>query len=181
MLLQTKRWIVISLSILGLLLIPFIAMQFTDEVNWAPGDFVVMGAILFSLAFAYEFIARRFGQTGYRVAFAIGLLGAFLLFWVNAAVGIIGNEGQVANLLYGAVFVVGIVGALIARFKPIGLSRALFAAALTQVLVPVIALLIWPPTMISWSPSVAGVFMISGFFALLFVVSGVLFRRAGRS
>ena len=31
--------------------------------------------------------------------FGVGLAGAFLLFWVNGAVGIIGNEGQPANLM----------------------------------------------------------------------------------
>lgn len=160
------------------LLIPLIAMQFTNEVNWNFTDFAIMGAILIGLGFAYELIASRSTNTAYRNAFGVGLLGAFLLFWVNGAVGIIGNEGQPANLLYGAVFVVGLVGALISRFKANGMAITLFTAAAVQLLVPAVAYLIWSPPETSWSPSVVGVFMLSAFFALLFLLSGILFRNA---
>lgn len=162
----------------GILLLPFTAMQFTDEVQWSPFDFLLMGTVLFGIGLAYLLIARKSEQTVYRAAFGIGLLGAFLLFWVNGAVGIIGNEGQAANLLYGAVFVVGLVGAVMARFKPPGMARTLFAAAFMQLLVPVIALLIWPPPTTSWSPGIFGVFLLTAFFAVLFLVSGLLFQRA---
>jgi hypothetical protein len=175
---QTKRLIGIVLIIALLLLIPLITMQFTDEVKWTLFDFVIMGAALFGVGFAYELAARRSEKTVYRVAFGIGLAGAFLLFWVNGAVGIIGNEGQPANLMYGAVFAVGFVGSLMARFEPRGMAHTLFAAAFTQMLVPVIALLIWPPPDTSWSPSVFGVFVLNAFFAMLFVLSAMLFRRA---
>lgn len=181
MMVQKKRLIGLVSGVVFLLLIPFIAMQVTDEVNWKPFDFALMGAVLLVLGLAYELIARKSEQTAYRIAFGVGLLGAFLLFWVNGAVGIIGNEGQSANLLYGAVFVVGLVGSFMSGFKARGMARTLFAAAATQMLVPVVALLIWPPPVTSWSPGVARVFMLSGFFAMVFVVSAVLFRRAERA
>ncbi len=85
---------------------------------------------------------------------------------------------QPANLLYGAVFAVGFIGSLMARFESRGMARTLFAAALGQMLVPVIALIIWPPPATSWAPSVFGVFVVSAFFAMLFVVSALLFRSA---
>lgn len=178
MIVENKRLIGIVLTIALLLLIPLITMQFTDEVKWTLFDFVLMGAVLFGVGLAYELVARRSEKTVYRVAFGVGLAGAFLLFWVNGAVGIIGNEGQSANLMYGAVFAVGFVGALVSRFKPRGMARTLFAAAFAQMLVPVIALLIWPPPDTSWAPSVFGVFVLCAFFAMLFVVSALLFRRA---
>jgi len=168
-------WVII---IVLLLMIPLVAMQFTEEVNWDLFDFVLMGAVLFGVGLTYELVARRSEKTVYRIAFGVGLAGAFFLFWVNGAVGIIGNEGQSANLMYGAVFIVGFIGSIISRFKPHGMARTLFATAFVQVLVPVIALLIWPPPTISWAPSVFGVFVLSGFFAMLFVVSALLFRRA---
>ena len=161
-----------------ILLVPLIVMQFTEEVNWDLFDFVLMGVVLFSVGLVYELIARRSEKTVYRVAFSVGLAGAFLLFWVNGAVGIIGNEGQPANLLYGAVFAVGFIGSLMARFKPRGMARTLSAAALAQMSVPVIALISWPPPATSWAPSVFGVFVLSAFFAMLFVGSALLFRRA---
>ncbi len=161
-----------------LLMIPLIAMQFTDEVNWDLPDFLIMGAVLFGIGLAYELIARKAERTVYRMGFAIGLIGAFLLFWVNGAVGIIGNEGQPANYLFGAVFVIGLVGAIISRFKSKGMATTLFVAAAVQMLIPAVALLFWPPPETSWSPSIMGVFLLSGFFALLFLMSGLLFRRA---
>lgn len=178
MLTQNKRVVGLVAAVAILLLIPLVAMQFTAEVNWSPIDFVVMGGLLLGVGLAYELVVRRSEKTAYRVAFGVGLLAVFLLFWVNGAVGIIGNEGQPANLLYGAVVAVGVIGSLLARFKPSGMAVTLFAAALTQLLVPVISLLIWPD--LSWGAAgMFGVFYFNGFFVLLFVISGFLFRRAG--
>ncbi len=175
-----KNIIRIALVTAFLLMLPLVAMQFTDEVVWDLADFAVAGTLLFGTGLAYELVAKRSEKTVYRGAFGVGLAGAFLLFWVNGAVGIIGNEGQPANLMYGAVFAVGFIGSLMARFKPHGMARTLFAAALTQMLVPVIALLIWPPPVTSWAPGVFGVFVLSAFFAILFVGSALLFRNAAR-
>jgi len=174
----TKRLLYWFLGVALLLLIPLIAMQFSSEVNWDFTDFAIMGAVLIGIGLAYELIARRSQKTTYRVAFGLGLLGAFLLFWVNGAVGLIGNEAQTANLLYGAVFIVGLVGSILSRFKARGMYHTLLAAAIVQMLVPITALLIWPPPATSWSPSVLGVFVLSGFFALIFLLSGLLFKRA---
>jgi hypothetical protein len=38
----------VALITVGLLMIPAIAMQFSDEMNWGPGDFLVAGALLFA-------------------------------------------------------------------------------------------------------------------------------------
>lgn len=174
----SKRFYQWALVIAALLAIPLVAMQFTDEVQWSVYDFLIMGAVLSGMALAYEGIARKSGQTLYRLALGLGLLGAFLLFWINGAVGIIGNEGQDANLLFGLVFAVGLLGALISRLRARGMAHTLYAAAGVQMLVPAVALLVWPPPEISWSPGVFRVFLICGFFALLFAVSGLLFGRA---
>ena len=173
----TRRLIVWAVIIVSLLMIPLVAMQFSEEVAWDLSDFVVMGFLLFGVVIAYELVARRSDKTVYRIAFAVGLVTAFLLFWVNGAVGMIGNEGQPANLLYGAVFAVGIIGSLLGRFKPRGMARTMFSAALTQLSIPVAALFIWPG--VSWGA--AGefrVFVFNAFFAVLFFISALLFRRA---
>lgn len=175
-----KRIIRWTVFIAAVLLIPLIAMQFTDEVNWGVMDFVIMGGILSLFGLLYEVIAQRADKTVYRVAFGIGLLGAFLLFWVNGAVGIIGSEGQDANLLYAAVFAVGLIGALISRFRPKGMSVTLYIVALVTMLVPTIALFIWPPSDISWSPGVVQVFLMSALFAGIFAISGMLFDQAAK-
>lgn len=175
---SAKRLLLWILVIIGILIIPLLAMQFTDEVKWGPFDFMIAGTVLLVLGISYELIARRSKTTIYRLAFGTGLLGAFLLTWVNAAVGIIGNEGQDANLLYTAVLIVGAVGSLIVRFKPKGMSIVLFVAGIIQLLVPVVALIVWPPPTISWSPSVLGVFFLSAFFSYIFIISAMLFKQA---
>ena len=77
-----KRLIVWAVVITLILMVPLVAMQFTDEINWNLFDFVVMGAVLMGFGIAYELVARKSAKTIYRVALGIGLAGAFLLFWV---------------------------------------------------------------------------------------------------
>ena len=177
---MTRRLMVWAIVVALVLMVPLVAMQFTQEVNWDLFDFVVLGGLLFGLGLAFERVARRSEKTVYRVALGLGRGAAVLLAWVLGAVGIIGNEGNPANLMYGAVFAVGLIGSLMARFEPRGLSRTLFAAAFAQMLIPVIALIIWPPQATSWAPGVFGEFFLNAFFAMLFVVSALLFRRAAQ-
>ena len=161
-----------------LLLLPSVAMQFTKEVNWDETDFIVFGAMLLVACGTYELATTRTGNTSYRAAVGIAVAAAFILVWMNLAVGIIGNEDNPANLMFGGVLAVGFVGAIIARFQPHGMARALFAAALAQALVGVIALIAklgstgprWP----------LDVLALTGFFVGLFVGSALLFRRAAR-
>ena len=173
-----KRLLVWGLIVAVILAGLFGVMQISDEMNWSLFDFAFVGVALFGAGVLFEVLARNKGGKVYRAAFIIGLLGAFLLAWVNGAVGIIGNENQDANLLFSAVFAVGFIGSLIARFKAQGMAKTLFAAALVQILVPVVALIIWPPSAISWSPGVFKVFLFASFFALLFLTSAFLFKRS---
>ena len=174
----TSRLTIWAAVVASILLIPLLAMSFTEQVNWDLFDFAFMGAFLFGIGLAYELVASKWRAVAYRAAVGVALAGAFLLVYVNGAVGIIGNEGNPANLMYLGVVAIGIVGAFIARFKPRGMMRALFAVALAQMLVPVIALMIWPPQVTSWGAAgVGGVFVLNAFFATLFAASALLFRR----
>ena len=175
----TRRLIVWAVVVALILLIPLVAMQFTSEVNWTLSDFVFAGALLFGTGLTYELVARKAGGIAYRAAVGVALAAAFLLVWINGAVGIIGNEDNPANLMYGGVLAVGSIGAMIARFQPQGMARALFATALAQMLVPVIALIVWRPSLDD-APGIVGVFMLNAFFVMLFVVSALFFRRAAR-
>ena len=80
-------------------------------------------------------------NTAYRSAVGVALAAAFILVWLSLGVGIIGADGDPANLMYFGVLAVGIIGAVIARFQPHGMARALVATALAQALVAVIALI----------------------------------------
>jgi hypothetical protein len=89
---------------------------------------------------------------------------------MNLAVGIIGNEENPANLMFFAIPVVGMVGALIAHFESRGMARALVATAIAQALVAVIALIA------GWGYT----FILTGFFILLWLTSAQLFRKAAQ-
>jgi hypothetical protein len=177
---KNKNIIRIALVTAFILLLPLVAMQFTDEVNWTWSDFVVGGTLLFGSGLTYELIARKAGNTAYRVAVGIAVAAALLLVWINLAVGIIGSENNPVNLLYFCVLGVGITGAAIARLRPQGMARALFATAIAQALVPIIALVIGGSQARSMQepPGVWGVLVLNVFFVMLFIVSALLFRHS---
>jgi hypothetical protein len=116
-------------------------------------------------------------RNAYRSVVGVALAAAFVLVWLNLAVGVIGTEDDLANVMYVGVLAVGIIGAIIARFQPPGMARALFATALAQALVAVIALIFGLGS--PWSPPVE-ILALNGFFVALFVGSALLFRYAGR-
>jgi GNAT superfamily N-acetyltransferase len=153
-----------------LLLLPLVAMQVTDEVDWDLADFVIFGAMLAAAGGAYELAARRTGNHAYRAAVGVALAAAFILVWMNLAVGIIGSEDNPASLMYGGVLAVGIAGALVARFRPQGMARALVATALAQALVAVIAL----------TTGLGSALVLTGFFMALWLGSAWLFQKAAR-
>ncbi|MBM6579219.1 hypothetical protein ILT44_03400 [Microvirga sp. BT689] len=161
-----------------ILLLPLVAMRFTDEVDWDETDFIVMGALLFGACGAWEWAARTTGSIAYRAAIAVALAATFLLVWINLAVGLIGSEDNPANLIYAGVLAIFLLGALIARFRPDGMARAAAATALAQVLAGAIALIAgWGSTGANW-PQV--IVVLTAFFAALWLLSAWLFRRAGR-
>jgi hypothetical protein len=157
--------------------VPLLAMQVTDEVVWDLADFVIAGALIFGTGLAYVLVARKAGNIAYRAAVGVALAAALLLVWINLAVGVIGSEDEPANLMYVGVLFVGIIGAIVARFRPHGMARALFATALAQASVAVTALMFGLGSERSRPVEILGV---TGFFVALFVGSALLFRHAGR-
>jgi hypothetical protein len=179
----TKSLTRVALATAFLLLIPLVAMQFTQEVVWTLSDFVFAAVILFGTGLTYVLIARKWNNTVYRMAVGVAVVAGFLIVWVNAAVGLVGSNDNPVNLLYGSVLAVALIGAFVARFRPLGLSYAMFAAALTYAVVTVIALFIWPPSADTAEPAAHMVNVVVGnvLFATLWAVSGLLFRRASAS
>lgn len=159
------------------LLAPLVAMRFTPEVDWSVFDFTVAYVLLAGTGLTYRLITSRATSVIYRAAAALAVLGWLSLVWVNLAAGFIGDEQNPANLLYGGVVAVGLLGMVLSRLRPTGLARTLFATAAVQFLVPFVALFFW-------SPQSAGagleVFILNFCWVLLFVASGLLFARAAR-
>ncbi len=165
----TKRLSVWAAAVALILMVPLVAMQFTNEVVWDETDFIVAGVLLFGTGLAYELVARKGGTIAYRSAVSVALAAALLLVWMHLAVA---TEDDSPGLLLFGVLVVGIIGAIIARFRPHGMARALFATALAQALAAVIAMIAWEQYF--------EVLILNGFFIALWVGSALLFRRAAR-
>jgi hypothetical protein len=175
---RLKVWYV-AFATAAILVAPLVAMQFTDEVNWGFLDFIVMGFLLFGTGLAYVLISRISERIAYRTAVGVAMVAGFLLIWMNLAVGIIGSEDDPANLIYLGVLAIGIMGAGISQLRPLGMARTMFTTAIAQMLVPVIVLVFWR-SHLEESPGIVGVFGLNAFFAVLFVISALLFRSAAR-
>ncbi|HEX8327070.1 MAG TPA: hypothetical protein VF629_05985 [Hymenobacter sp.] len=170
----------IALATALLLLIPLAAKFFLPGMGWDVFDFVFAGVLLFGTGLTYVLIARKWNNTVYRVAVGVAVLAGLLLVWANAAVGLVGSEDNPANLLYAGVLAVALMGAIVARFRPLGMSRAMFGAAIAYVLVTVVALFVWTPTGVGAEPSVPRIneLAANGAFAALWAFAGWLFQRA---
>lgn len=175
---RASRWRIAGWTVAALvLLLPLLAMQFTDEVNWTVFDFVFAGALILGTGATFEITVRKTDDTAYRAAVGLALAAAFFLVWVNGAVGIIGHAGNDANLMYVGVLAVGIIGSFIARFAPQGMARAMFATASAQALVALIAIVAGlgaPAT------GPMELLFLNGFFVALWAGSARLFRKAAR-
>ena len=122
--------------------------------------------------------ARRTHKMAYRSAVGVAIAAALLLYWIIGAVGLIGVDGDRADMMYLGVFAVGILGAAIARLRPHGMARVLLAMALAQALVAVIALFAGKhQAPISSVHEIVG---LNAIFVALFIGSAWLFRHAAR-
>ena len=171
-----------SLAIWGfagaLLLLPLVAMQFTDEVNWTASDFAVFGVMLAVACGAYEFATRMSGSVAYRAGAGLAVVAGFLLVWVNLAVGIIEETAHPANAMFAGVLAVGILGALVARFRPRGMARALVATAIAQTLAGAIGLIFFRSEGMNQA---AALTILTGALVAMWLVSAWLFHRAART
>ena len=154
----------------ALLALPLVAMQFTDEVQWTLSDFMVMGGMLGMVGLAFELVVRVARSSAYVLAAGMAIATAFMMTWINLAVGIIGDEGNPANLMFFGVLVVGLLAVAFSRLRPLGMARAMEVTALAQVLVSLITLAIGE----------GYIFVLTGCFVAMWLVSAQLFRKAAR-
>lgn len=114
-------------------------------------------------------------KTTYGLAIAATLAAALMLIWFSLGVGIIGADGDPANVMYFGVVAVGLIGALIARLQPQGMSRVSIVMAVIQALIAVIAIV----AKLGYPYSgPLELLLLNGFFVALFLGSAWLFHRA---
>ena len=74
-----------------LLIIPLIAMQLTDEVEWSLFDFIIMGTLLLITGLMGEIIFKKVKKYKHRVILYVVVAIIFFLIWAELAVGILGT------------------------------------------------------------------------------------------
>jgi len=63
-------------------------MQFTTEVNWSITDFAIFGILIFATGIGCELVLRKIKNVRNRILICAAIFMAFLLIWVELAVGI---------------------------------------------------------------------------------------------
>ena len=157
-----------------LLLLPAVAMQFTEEVDWDAFDFIFAAIVFGSVGLIVELTVRSSPSMAFRGAVFLALAAAFMIIWGNAAVGFIGDENNPANLMFGAVLAVALLGSIASLFRAKGMALTMFAAAAVEFGVGLIAV---AGNMASGpaAPFVIGATMV---LTTMWLASGALFRVA---
>lgn len=157
----------------ALLAVPFLA-----GAPWSPADYVFAAVMLGVAGGAIELGHRASTGLAYRGGTVIAVAAAFLLVWINAAVGFFGSEDNDVNAIFGLVLLVAIGGTLLARLRAHGVAKAMAATAAVQLLIGLTGLAA------GWAaPGVTGIRQTLGgtaFFCVLWLASAALFARAAR-
>lgn len=153
-------------------------LQQVEGWLWGPFDFVFAAVLLFGSTGLVDLAIRRGGSVAYRLGAALAVLAALLLIWINAAVGVIGNEDNPANLMFLGVILVALAGAVLARFEARGMARTMLAAcALTAAIAAAVPVANWG----QGEPSgTIGLVALIGGFAAMWGLSAALFAKAAR-
>lgn len=150
------------------LALPYLTMQVSSEMNWTGFDFVTFGVMLAVACGGVELAVHLSDQNSYRIAAILALGGGFLMVWANLAVGIIGNENNPQNLLFFGVLAVGVIGALLSRFRASGLVLTLRTMAVAQLLLGIAA----------WALDWAFLPVFTLFYVALWGMAAQLFAKA---
>mgnify|MGYP000483516586 CR=1 FL=1 len=84
MTIQSKRLSIIFIVTMSILLIPLIAMQFTNEVNWSLFDFLIAGALLIGTGLACNFVLTSTPNKRKRVLIIAGILLVLALIFASS-------------------------------------------------------------------------------------------------
>jgi Kef-type K+ transport system membrane component KefB len=84
----TKPALYVAAATLLLLLVPMVAMQFTSEVSWGPGDFLAAATLLFSAGMVYTIWARYVRTRQQRVLVGFVVFAVLATVWAELAVGL---------------------------------------------------------------------------------------------
>lgn len=163
------RWRMFGWGIAAaVLMLPFVAMRLTSEVNWTGSDFLFAGVLIGGSGLLIELTIRATSNAAYRAGVGLAVTAGCLTIWACGAVGMIGDEDNPLNLMFGGVLLLALLGAALSRFRASGMSRAMLVAAAAQLLASGIGM---------FTDLRGGIF--SALFAVVWLTSAAMFRMAG--
>ena len=86
-----KKIPIAPLVCLSFLIVPWLAMQASDQVDWSLFDFVVMGGLLLFVGLGVELVFKRHPGLKKRLAYTALIVLLFLVVWAELAVGLFGD------------------------------------------------------------------------------------------
>lgn len=87
---KKRTTIILSIASL-LLLLPLVAMQFTEEVDWNAFDFVIAAILLYGTGIAIDFALEKLKGKTSKILIPVLLFLILLLVWAELGVGIFGT------------------------------------------------------------------------------------------
>ena len=69
-------------------MIPLLAMQFNEDVNWSIYDFVVMGFLLLFFSLGIDVTMKKVKNENIKILYVVLTILIFVLIWAELAVGI---------------------------------------------------------------------------------------------
>lgn len=159
--------------LLALLALPALMMQLSSEWVWTRSDFVFAAILLGFLGVAGE-VAMRFGRRmPARIGIALAGLTAFFTLWSNAAVGIIGAEGEPVNMWFTLTTLGAILAAALVRLRAGPMRLITGAMSFVPTIAGIQAASTMPGHGVEWGILAA--------FSLMWILASFCFDRAARS
>lgn len=86
-----KQLLRVLLVTAAILLIPFVAMRFTAEVNWTSSDFVIAAVLLAGTGMLFELARAKLRTRKSRLVACAVIAFCFVFVWAELAVGLVGS------------------------------------------------------------------------------------------
>ncbi len=122
---------VVALALASALVFVAVVILRTER---SPADLMALAVDALIIVGAIVYAVTNRHNAAYRWAVGLALAATFVLFWMVGAVALLGPEigRNIADLIYFGVPTVGVLGAIVAGFRPHGMAWTMSAAAVRR-------------------------------------------------
>ena len=156
----------------ALLLFPVVMSQVGRDWAWSVA--LIAAAVIGAVLAAVELATRRAGDAAYRAGVTIALAASLLQTWISMVAG----DPDITVGTFVLVLMAGVC-AFAVRARAKGLARAMLGLAAVQAILT--ALAATDPSAAGDPKGIAGVVLVGGYFAVLWLVAAALFQRSVRA